>query len=101
MIKSEIIEILDNPLKLRESYFINNYIDIYNSILEFTTNLDIPFKKRIWHYINDISDYVVCKKCKSRVSLNRNWKLGYKEYCSAKCSQSSQLTKEKRKKTNL
>lgn len=101
MIKTEIIEIIDNPLKLRESYFINNYMEIYNSIIEFTINLDIPFKQRIWHYINDESDYIVCKKCKNRVSFNRNWKLGYKEYCSTKCSQSSQLTKEKRKKTNL
>jgi len=99
--KQEIIEIIDNPLRLRESYFINNHEDIYHSIIEYTKELNIPFKQKIWHYINQEPNYVLCKKCKCEVSFNRNWKMGYKEYCSAKCVQSSELTKEKRKKTSL
>lgn len=101
MNKQEIIEIIDNPLRLRESYFINNHEDIYHSIIEYTKELNIPFKQKIWHYINQEPNYVLCKKCKCEVSFNRNWKMGYKEYCSAKCVQSSELTKEKRKKTSL
>ncbi len=100
--KEEILKIIDNnPSRLRESYFINNYPEIHEVIINYTLNLDLPFKQRIWHYLNDVQEYVTCKVCGSRVSFNKNWLQGYKLYCSSKCTQSNIETKKKRKKTLL
>jgi hypothetical protein len=92
-------EITENiPNRLRESY-LSKYVDLYNSIINYT-NLDLPFIQKIWHWVNDCPNEFTCK-CGKKTSFNRNWKDGYKEYCSAKCTQSNNETKEKRKKTNL
>lgn len=97
--EEEILKIIDNSQKLRESYFINNYIEIFYLIKDYTKNLDIPFKQRIWHFLNKEPDYIKCKVCGKRVSFNKNWLDGYKSYCSQKCAQSSEETKNKRIRT--
>ena len=93
--------ILGSPNRIRESYFLNNHIDIYNDIQKFCEKiLDLSFSQKIWHWINNIDTYYLCK-CGKRITFNKNWLDGYRNGCSAKCSQSSSLTKEKRKKTNI
>ena len=102
MKREELIHIIDNnPLRLRESYFINNFLDIYKEILDYTNNLDLPFKQRLWHYINQKPNYIICKVCSNRVTFHKNWLDGYREYCSTKCSQTNPKTKEKRKETTI
>ena len=92
-------EITENiPNRLRESY-LSKYVDLYNSIINYT-NLDVPFIQKIWHWVNDFQNEFTCQ-CGNKTSFNRNWKDGYKKYCSAKCTQSNNDTKEKRKQTNL
>lgn len=92
-------EIIDGKsIRLRESYFENNYLETYNQIKNYTIDLDIPFIQRIWHWINDVPEYFLCK-CGKRTTFNRNWLDGYRKSCSAKCAQSSSETKEKRKNT--
>lgn len=95
-------EILDNkPVRLRESYFINNYSDIHTIIIDYCSNIpDLPFKQKIWHWVNDKENYFLCK-CGKKTTFNKNWKEGYRNSCSARCAQSSKNTKEKRKKTVL
>lgn len=96
-----ISDIVDGkPSRLRESYFTNNYISTLNEIKEYTKNIDVPFIQRIWHWVNEYPSHDLCK-CGNKTSFNRNWLDGYKKYCSAKCAQSSQETKEKRKKTTI
>lgn len=94
--------ILDNKSsRLRESYFKNNYNEIYEEIYEFSKNInDIPFVQKVWHYVNDYNNYYLCK-CGNKTSFNRNWLDGYKKSCSAKCAQSDDDVKEKRKKTTI
>lgn len=95
----EINNILDSkPSRMRESYFINNYSDIYDKIREYTKDIDVPFVQRIWHYVNDHPNYFRCQ-CGNLTSFHRNWINGYREYCSAKCTQSNPETKLKRKDT--
>lgn len=90
-----------SPNRLRESYFIKNNTELYNEIIEYTKNIsDIRFPYKVWHWINDESDYIKCS-CGNRVSENMNWRGGYKKWCSNKCSSNSSETKEKLKKTNL
>jgi hypothetical protein len=68
--------------------------------MDFTKSIDIEFKQRIWHWISNIPGYYNCK-CGKRTTFNKNWLDGYRLYCSNKCSQSDNKTKEKRRKTNI
>jgi hypothetical protein len=94
-------EIVDSKsIRLRESYFIKNYNDIYLSILDFTKKLEIPFIQKIWHWVYQLDSYFLCE-CGKKTAFNKNWKNGYKISCSQKCAQSKQSTKDKRIKTNI
>lgn len=89
----------DSPNRLRESFFIKNYIDIHSDILEFSSDInDISFKERIWYWVNNINSEYLCK-CGNRTTFNKNWKDGYRKWCSPRCAQNDKKTKEKRKLT--
>jgi hypothetical protein len=96
---NKIESITDNkPIRLRESYIRNNYIELYNEIKNYTIELDIPFIQKVWHWVNNLNIHELCK-CGNKKNFNRNWKDGYKKFCSPKCAQSDEKTKEKRKDT--
>lgn len=87
--------------RLREKYFSNNYSGIYSEINNFCQEIaDLSFVQKIWHWVNNQPNYFICK-CGKRTSFHKNWLNGYRIHCSAKCSQSEEQTKEKRKKTNI
>lgn len=89
-----------SPNKLREKYFIKFNLELYNEIIDYTKNLDILFKEKIWHWVNGEDGYIYCKICnKNRVSFKMNWRDGYKTYCSNKCSSNDELLRENTKKT--
>ena len=91
----------NHPIRLRESYFKNNHNELYNLINNYCAGIsDLKFVQKIWHWVNDRKNYFVCE-CGERTSFNKNWLDGYRKYCSAKCSQSQEKTKEKRRKTTL
>lgn len=91
----------NHSTRLRERYFLNNYSEIYIEINQYCQDIsDLPFIQKIWHWVNDKPEYFLCE-CGKRTSFHKNWLDGYRFFCSAKCSQSKQETKEKRKKTNL
>lgn len=93
--------IKDSPNRLRESYFIKNYNDIHSQIIEFSSNIaDISFKERIWYWVNNINREHLCK-CGKKTTFYKNWKDGYRKYCSPKCAQTDSSTKKKRKQTVL
>jgi hypothetical protein len=98
------IEIIDNitnksPNKLRESYFIKYHKDLYSEIIDYTKHInDIKFPIKVWHWVNNKPNYITCY-CGNRVSTKMNWRDGYKEFCSNKCSANSESTKNKLKKT--
>lgn len=102
MKSEEILKLIGgNPLRLRETYFSNNYPELHEEICKFTEHLTLPFKQKLFHFIRDLDRYVVCKKCGGEVSFHRNWLDGYRDYCSSKCTQSNPSTKEKRKNTTI
>lgn len=91
----------NSPNRMRESYFKNNNISLYNDIIEYCSVIpNKPFKNKIWHWVNSINYDVLCN-CGKPVSFNMNWKDGYKCFCSNKCSSNSVETKEKLKITLL
>ena len=103
--KEIIDDILSSPSRLREPYIKNNYLNFYNKVLSFISenNLpeDITYKEKLYYFIHGIKKKVCCKICKSDVNFNRNFRDGYKDYCSSKCTQQNPKTKRKRKKTVL
>jgi len=88
-----------SPNRLRESVFKREDINLYNSIIDYTSDIDILFKQRVWHWINEISSDVKCIECDNKVSFNMNWKDGYKKFCSNKCSSNNKILRENTKKT--
>jgi hypothetical protein len=105
MVSLNKLDIIENvtsgsPNRLRESYFSKYHNDLYNEIMNFTKNIDVKFQFRVWHWVNNEPNYIKCS-CGNRVSPKMNWKEGYKQYCSNKCSSNSELTKNKLKETAL
>jgi hypothetical protein len=84
--------------RLRETYFVNNFQEVYLIIMDFTKEIDVPFIQRIWHWVNDLPTYFTCK-CGNKTTFNRNWLDGYRIACSPKCAQSEESVKSKRKNT--
>ncbi len=90
----------NSPNRLRETYFKKNCIELHSEIIKFTLKLELTFKQKVWHYVNNVSNYILCE-CGNKVSFNMNWKDGYKEYCSNKCSSNNKKVKAKLKDTLL
>ena len=96
----EIDKILNgSSIRLRESYFENNYPELKEEVYLYTDKIsNITFKERLWYWVNNINKEILCK-CGNKTTFNKNWLDGYRKYCSPKCAQSDNLTKEKRKNT--
>jgi hypothetical protein len=98
MRKDKILSILNGSAnRLREKYFIKYHIELYNEIIDYI-KLDIPFKQKVWHYINEQPNEILCY-CGNKVSFKMNWLDGYKEFCSNKCSSNNINVKNKLKST--
>lgn len=99
---NKINEIINgHSVRLRDSYFSKNYIDIYNQIIIYCQDInELNFKQKIWHWANNKPGYYLCK-CGAKTTFHKNWLDGYRRFCSPKCSQSERDTKEKRKKTTI
>jgi hypothetical protein len=90
-----------NSNRLRETFFNKNHRELYDEIQLFCQDIsDLPFIQKLWHWVNDINTYFLCK-CGNKISFKKNWIDGYRGGCSPKCSQSNSSTKEKRKITSI
>lgn len=72
-----------------EKYVMKNHIDIYNDIISFCNDNDLKelsFKEKVYHYVNDIKEIVLCKNpnCNNKTRF-KNSTLGYGNYCSIQC----------------
>jgi len=85
--------------KLKEDWLRKNHNDLYEQILPNSKDKEIPFKEKIWLFINDLNDRPKCSVCGSSCKFNRGFKDGYSEYCSSKCANKSEKTKTKKSKT--
>jgi hypothetical protein len=48
----------------------------------------MPFKQKIWHYINEVKEIPTCKKCGVNLKFKRSLTEGYGVYCSLLCTNS-------------
>ena len=100
--KNRIIKIIDGSSnRLREAWFIKNQNELHTSIIEYCLEVsDLPFKQKIWHWVNEYPKYYLCT-CGNTITFNKNWIDGYRKGCSPKCVQSNPETKAKRKATTI
>ena len=61
----------------------------------------LPFKIKVWHFINNEPNIPLCKNCNKQVKYRGSLKEGYSNFCSLQCSASNKETRDKYKKTSL
>lgn len=88
--------------KSKESYLKNNFLDLYNNILNFNSGQlsKISFKEKIWHFINNEPTIPKCKNCQKDLKFKRSLNEGYGDYCSVLCTNTSLTHINNVKKTN-
>ena len=71
-----------------EKYVKKNYPDIFNAVIEFCKDklIDLPFKEKVYHFVNDLKDIVYCSNpnCGNLVNF-KNSTIGYHKHCSKGC----------------
>ena len=89
----------------RESGFKKNFPKLYSEYLDYfdKDKYDTyPFNQLLYHYFNNdkFMSIGICKneKCSNRCKFN-DFKTGYYDFCSSKCSLSSEIHKEKVRQT--
>ena len=89
--------------KTREDRLKNNHPNIHKSVIDYCIDVylnEIPFKQKVWHFINNIKEIPKCN-CGKYVNFSGNLQKGYNLNCSVKCSTNSLVKKEKTKITSL
>ena len=79
-------------VKTRESYILNNYPELHDKIVNYINNdwyVDLPFKEKVWYFINEVKEQVKCSHCGKLVKFKGNLNKGYGKYCSLKCANDS------------
>jgi hypothetical protein len=88
--RNKLKELIEPSGKMfREKYVKEHYNDIYLAIINYSNTfnlIDIPFKQKVYHYLNDIKDKQYCSnpKCNNEVSF-KNSTIGYYKYCCNSC----------------
>jgi hypothetical protein len=83
--------------KCTEKWLSKNNFDLYQLIIywcSFNNLKDIEFKRKVYHYINNLCQIPVCIECGKDVKYLR-LKDGYQQYCSSSCKYNSNIYKEK------
>ena len=75
--------------------------DIYIEILEATKFLPekSPYKRRLWHILNNIPSIPCCELCDNLVKWRGRDGVDYSRFCSNKCISQSPTVRNKYKKT--
>lgn len=91
-----------NGVRTNEKFLIKNHFDIYQSIINFCDGEieNLPFKEKIWHFINNQKEIPKCKNCEKKLKFKRSISEGYGSYCSIACTNKSNEHKEKIKNSN-
>jgi len=77
---------IKNMRGITENYLIKNNFIFYTEIFKINIDDDITLSERIWLYKNELNILPVCPNCKKNKLKFRNLNLGYRKFCSKKCS---------------
>jgi len=87
----------------REEYLMKNCHEIYEQIVDYSNKFDfdrLSFKEKVYLFVNNMNNVPTCKEC-GRIVKFLNKTLGYRTFCSTRCSTLNIDTKEKLKKSSL
>jgi hypothetical protein len=89
--------------KTKEDFLKKNHIEIYDKINTYIKEnnfpTDLPFKEKIFVFINEIKEEPKCNSCGKQLKFKKSLKEGYGKYCSIKCNNQSEEQKNKIKNT--
>lgn len=89
--------------KTKEIHLLNKYPEIHKKIIDFCDNeflKNLPFKQKIWHFINGEKESKKCEECGTDLSFKRSLKEGYGKFCSITCTNQNKDRIDKIKQTN-
>jgi len=97
---------INSKISHASMYINKKKIKIKNVILIMTSFLDshsnnISLSERFYYIQNNIKSVVLCKNCQKKKPVFQSLTTGYREFCSAKCSNSFDEKKSKAVNTNL
>lgn len=75
---------IKNLIGINEKYILNHYPEFYNEIFKIKEN-NISLGERIWLYKNELQSIPTCPNCNKKLKF-RNLTVGYRKFCSKKCS---------------
>jgi len=87
--------------KTTENWLSKNHNELYTAIIENSNDKTIPFKEKVYLYINDLKDVPKCPNCGNNVKFVDTLNKGHSKYCSINCLNSSEEHKEKIKDSNM
>lgn len=90
------LEILNKTLWAERC--IKKYPSLYNNILEFNKDYNLPFKVKVYNYYYNIESIPTCKSCDNKVKFYNG---SYSTYCGNKCANNDPEFKLLREKTML
>jgi len=87
-----------------EKWVSKNFPDDFKRIKDNSKKIGLTprtFSEEIYHYLEDLESPVVCKGCKENQTKFTGLVSGYLDYCSSKCSNSSDSVKKKKEESYL
>jgi hypothetical protein len=111
LIRKEILKIIDGSnnaqsinskinhksISINEKFYKIKDLIIYYT--KFLNGYDCNLSERFYYIYHDIHNVITCKECQVNKPNFQNWTLGYREFCSIRCSNLNKDTQEKRKQT--
>lgn len=88
--------------KCTEVWLKKNNEELHKKIIEWSNTIEIlncvEFKRKVYHFIHNLTEIPTCKTCKGEVNYKRI-REGYSDYCSDKCIKDSEEYKLKWKQS--
>lgn len=75
--------------KTNPKFLENNFNELFNKIENHLNDQwfkELSFKEKIWYFINNKKERVICLKCGNNVKYKGTLKKGYSKYCSLECA---------------
>lgn len=96
------INFLKNEKGILSAWKIKKHADkIFHILQKYEWLGDVSPQEKIYCYVNNIENKVLCKTCKKNTTKFKTFESGYQLYCSLSCSNSDDDKKENTRKSNL
>ena len=77
---------INNMMGINEKYLNIRYPIFYDNIFKIKCDSGITLSERVWLYKNELTESPICPNCHNKKLTFRNLTIGYRKFCSKKCS---------------